>query len=427
VSVQLSRLASGLTVVSHSMLEVETVSLGIWVGTGSRCEREGEHGISHLLEHMAFKGTATRTPQQIAEEIEEVGGDINAATGVDATAYYVKLLGTDLPLALDLLSDILANPLFDEVELAREKDVVLQEIASALDSPEDVVFDLAQAAAYPGQALGRPILGTIESVPQFTPSHLHNYLGTHYGAPNLVLSAAGAVNHDALVREAERRLAHFAPAKPPVFEPAHYQGGWLRSELSFEQTHIVLAFEAPPYGHADYFASHVLAGVLGGGMSSRLFQEARERRGLCYSISSFASGLSDSGMFTIHAATTPDRVADLFGVIRNELENAAEQGVQEKELARVKAQLKMGLLANLESSSARAEQLARHVLVYGRPLATKELLEKVEKVTVADLQRLAQSQLQSKPPSLATVGAILNVASFDAVADKFAFASSQAA
>ena len=426
MSVERSKLRNGLTVVSHAMAEVETVSIGIWIGAGSRSEALGEHGVAHFLEHMAFKGTARRSAKDIAEEIEAVGGDLNAATGVDSTAYCARVLRKDMPLALDILSDIIVSPRFERGELARERDVILQEIAAAMDSPEDIVFDLVQEAAFPDQPVGRPILGTVESVSRFKRAHLGSYLSAHYHGPNMVLAAAGAVDHAALVAEAERRLGSFDTESTPQPESALYAGGARRSDKPFEQTHLVLAFQAPPYRHAEYFTAQICAGALGGGMSSRLFQEVRERRGLCYAIYAFSSGLSDSGMFAIHAAGGPDRAHELFAVIRDELVKAADQGFTADEIARVKAQLKMGLLAGLESSSARAEQLARQILIHGRPLSTEELIERLEQVEAQHLQALVERMLGS-PLSLATVGPILHVARFDRVAEKFTVPSSRAA
>jgi predicted Zn-dependent peptidase len=426
VSIHRSQLGNGLTVVSHAMPEVETVSLGIWIGAGSRSEAAGEHGIAHFLEHMAFKGTARRSARNIAEQIEAVGGDLNAATGVDSTAYYARVLRKDMPVALDILSDIILSPRFDRVELSRERDVILQEIAAAMDSPDDIAFDLVQEAAFPDQSVGRSILGTVDSVGRFKRIHLGIYLSAHYHGPNMVLAAAGAVDHATLMAEAERRLGGFAIEPAPQPERALYAGGARRSNRPFEQTHVVLAFEGVSYRHADYFIAQICAGALGGGMSSRLFQEVRERRGLCYAIYAFASGLTDSGMFTIHAAGGPDRAHELFAVIRDELVKAADKGFRPEELARVKAQLKMGLLAGLESSSARAEQLARQILIHGRPLSTDELVEQVEKVKAEDLQALVARMLAS-PLSLATVGPILNVARFDRVAEKFTVPSTRAA
>jgi predicted Zn-dependent peptidase len=426
VSVEVSKLANGLTIVSHAMPEVETVSIGIWVGAGSRSEATAEHGVAHFLEHMAFKGTARRSTRDIAEEIEAVGGELNAATGIDSTAYYARVLRKDMPLALDILSDIIVSPRFEHMELARERDVILQEIAAAMDSPDDIAFDLVHEAAFPDQPVGRPILGTAESVSRFGRNHLGTYLTAHYHGPNMVLAAAGAVDHQALVAEAERRLDSFVTEAAPQPEVACYAGGVRRSEKVFEQTHLVLAFEGAPYRHADYFTAQICAGALGGGMSSRLFQEVRERRGLCYAVYAFASGLSDSGMFTIHAAGGPERAHELFAVIRDELVKAAEHGFRPEEVARVKAQIKMGLLAGLESSSARAEQLARQILIYGRPLTTDELIDKVEKVQASDLQASMARMLVS-PVSLATVGPIVSVARFDLVTEKFTLPSTRAA
>jgi predicted Zn-dependent peptidase len=426
VSAERSTLKNGLTVVSHTMPEVETVSLGIWVGAGSRSEGQAEHGVAHFLEHMAFKGTARRSARDIVEEIEAVGGDINAATSVDSTGYYARVMPKDVPLALDILSDIILEPRFDSDELHRERDVILQEIAASLDSPEDIVYDFISEAAFPDQPVGRSILGTAESVSRFDRAHLGAYLAAQYHAPNMVLAAAGAVDHGELLAEAERWLSALLEQASPQPQRAIYLGGTKQSDRPFEQTQLMLALEAPPYHHADYFAAQTLAGALGGGMSSRLFQEVRERRGLCYSVYAFSMGLTDSGMFIIHAAGAPEKADELFAVIRSELEQAAERGFAQAEVDRVKAQLKMGLLAGLESSSGRAEQLARHVLFHGRILSPRELIERIEGVEVADLQAMLQRVLLS-PLSLATVGPILNVARFEAVAGKFTVPASKAA
>ncbi|ODA67237.1 PqqF [Methyloligella halotolerans] len=423
---EVSRLSNGLTVASITMPGVETVSLGIWVGAGSRSETASEHGIAHFLEHMAFKGTARRSARDIAEEIEAVGGDINAATGVDSTAYYARVLPGDSPLALDILSDILLNPGFAPDELERERGVILQEIAASLDSPEDTVFDLAQEAAYPAQPLGRPILGTMQSIGAFARDDLSRYLGAHYHAPSMVLAAAGAIEHADLVQLAEQRLSELDATPAPTPEDARYGGGIRHSERYFEQSHLVMGFEAPALHHPEYIQMQMLAGALGGGMSSRLFQEVREKRGLCYAVYSFAHSLADTGTFSVYAATGPEYADELFAVIRDEIRRAADDGFHPDELARVKAQAKMGLFASLESSGARAEQLARHILLYGRPLSTEELLEKVEAVTEEDLRRQAVRLLTS-PLTLATVGPIANRARFDGIAEEFVLPPSKAA
>jgi len=403
VSVERSELANGLTVVSHSMAEVETVSLGIWVGAGSRSEAVSEHGVAHFLEHMAFKGTARRSAKDIAEEIEAVGGDLNAATGVDSTAYYARVLRTDLALALDILSDIIVSPRFDRAELGRERDVILQEIAAALDSPEDIAFDLVQEAAFPNQPVCRPILGTVESVSRFKRAHLGSYLAAHYHGPNMVLAAAGAVDHAALVAEAERRLGSFDTHATPQPESALYAGGARRSEKSFEQTHLVLAFQAPAYRHPDYFTAQICAGALGGGMSSRLFQEVREIRGLCYSVYTFHAPYTDTGFFGLYTGTDPADAPEMMEVIVDVINDAVET-LTEAEVARAKAQMKAGLLMALESCSSRAEQLARHVLAYGRPQTVEELVGRIEAVSVESAQSAARALLSRSRPAVVALG-----------------------
>jgi predicted Zn-dependent peptidase len=426
VSVELACLDNGLTVISQPRPEVETVSLGIWVGAGSRSEIAAEHGIAHFLEHMAFKGTKRRRARDIAEEIEAVGGEINAATGIDSTAYFARVHRQDLALAVDLLSDIILNPIFDPTETDREREVILQEIAAALDQPDDIVFDFAQETAFPNQSVGRSILGTPSSVKRVSRESLGGYLKAHYHAPDMVLAAAGAVEHDALVALAERHLSALDPRPAQAPDPAHYRGGIRRAVDDFEQLHLVLGFEAPGFSHPDYYVAQICASALGGGMSSRLFQEVRERRALCYAIHAFASPLADSGMLSVYAASGPDRAHELLAVVRDELERAAEGGFSEQEISRVKAQAKMGLFATMESSSARAEQLARQVLIWGHPFSTEELLDKVERVSAEDIKRFLQEKLVS-PVSLATVGPILDVARFDGVAAKFTIPAAEAA
>jgi predicted Zn-dependent peptidase len=416
VSVERSELANGLTVVSHAMPEVETVSLGLWIGAGSRSEASAEHGVAHFLEHMAFKGTARRSARDIAEEIEAVGGELNAATGVDSTAYYARVMRKDVALALDILSDIILAPRFDRSELSRERDVILQEIAASMDSPEDIAFDLVQEAAFPGQPVGRPILGTADSVRSFRRTHLGAYLSAHYHAPNMVLAAAGAIDYATLVIEAERRLGALDEATPPQPPGASYGGGVKRSGKPFEQTHLVLAFEAPAYRHPDYFAAQICAGALGGGMSSRLFQEIREQRGLCYAIYTFHTPYSDSGMFGLYAGTDAADVSELMRVVVAELHAAAEN-ISEAEVRRAKAQMKAGLLMALESSGARAEQLARQILNWGRPIPLEELVAKIEAVSVESTRAAGRALIARGQPALAAVGRGRGIESAAAIAE----------
>ncbi len=295
MSIRVTRLSNGLRVATHQMPHLGTVALGVWVASGARHESAREHGISHLLEHMAFKGTARRSAQDIAEEIEQVGGDLNAATSLDTTYYYARVLRDDVAIALDILADIIQNPRYSEDELERERDVILQEIAGTKDSPDDTVYDLAQDAAYTDQPLGRPILGTPASVTSFTTGDLRTFLKARYRAGSMVLSAAGNVDHDALVRHAEAFFKDLGAGQPTTAESAHYVGGARASEKPFEQAHVVMGFEGMAYKDPAFYAAQVFSGLFGGGMSSRLFQEVREKRGLCYSIYSSAWGLGGHG------------------------------------------------------------------------------------------------------------------------------------
>ncbi|WP_439542191.1 M16 family metallopeptidase [Hyphomicrobium sp.] len=404
MTVQITRLGNGLTVVTDAMTHVETTSLGIWVNVGARDEQPAENGISHFLEHMSFKGTATRSAQAIAEEIEAVGGELNAATGLETTAYFARVLKGDEGVAIELIADILLNSSFSSDELEREREVILQEIASTRDMPDDIAFELVNEAAYPAQAVGRPILGPAVNVKRFSPADLSTFLATHYLPGSMVLSVAGDVQHEALVRHAEALFGGLSSKLVKAQEAAHYQGGVRWHPKRFEQSHLVLGFEAPSYRDQAYFTAQVFSGLLGGGMSSRLFQEAREKRGLCYSIYSSAWSLNDTGLLAVHAATGPEMMASLIDITCGELEDVARQGPSTAELNRAKAQLKAGLLMSLESSSARAEQMARHLLAHGRIIGRDELIQNVDAVSVEDVGRFAQLML-ARPPSVAVVGA----------------------
>ncbi|HEY7670495.1 MAG TPA: pitrilysin family protein [Hyphomicrobium sp.] len=400
----ITTLNNGLRVVTHTMPHLETVSLGLWVGAGARHETEREHGISHFLEHMAFKGTRRRSAQQIAEEIEEVGGELNAATSLETTAYFARVLKGDEGVALGLIADILQNSVFARPELEGERQVILQEIAATRDSPDDVGYDLLNDAAFPHQPVGRAILGTPESVRRFTPGDLKGFLKRRYSPENMVISAAGSVRHAHVVRHAEAQFGGLSGKGRPVADrPAKYVGGTRVSEKPFEQSHILIGFPGPSYREEEFFTAQVFSGLFGGGMSSRLFQEVREKRSLCYAIYSTAWGLKDAGMLGIHAATGADLMGALIDVIGAELKRAAEELPSGPELARAKAQLKAGLLMGLESSSSRAEQMARHLLSHGRVLSTAELIAKVDDVTPERVRSFV-GKLAASTPAIALVG-----------------------
>lgn len=404
MTAQVTTLKNGIRIASHGMDHVETVSLGLWVGAGARHERGHEHGLSHLLEHMAFKGTATRSARRIAEEIEEVGGELNAATGLDSTAYFARVLKGDDKVALELIADILLNSAYDDAELEKERDVILQEIASTKDDPEDVAYELMQETAFPGQSLGRPILGTPASVRDATAGALRAFLERTYVPGNMVFSAAGAIDHECWVRHVEALFGGLTSASQGEEVPARYAGGLAASEKPFEQTHLLIGFPAPSTLDRDYLTAHVLSGLLGGGMSSRLFQEIREKRGLCYAIYSTVWALKDAGMLTLHAATGSKSLDALSTLAAAEFASIADKGPSDGELLRAKAQLKAGLLMAYESSSVRAEQMARHLLVHGRLIPPAELVEKVDAVT-GDRVRSLASQLTRQPATVVVTGA----------------------
>jgi predicted Zn-dependent peptidase len=418
MTVRLSRLESGLTVISHPMDELESAALGVWVGAGSRSEEEHEHGLSHLLEHMAFKGTHRRTALEIAEEIEAVGGEVNAATSVETTAYYARILKNDVPLALDILADILQDSAFDPKELAREQHVIVQEIGAALDTPDDRVYDLFTEAAYPSQPIGRTILGTPETVRAAASPMLDAYLGRHYRGPRMVLAAAGALDHDRLVELAAERFAPLGREPGPDPVPAVYRGGDLRQSRDLMETQLIVGFEGRPYTSEGFYTAQVLSAVLGGGMSSRLFQEVRERRGLCYSIYAFHWSFSDTGMLGVHAAAGPGDVGELMPVILGELERAAHD-IGETELMRAKAQLRAGLLMTLENPAARAGQLARQILLFGRHIPVVELAERIDAITVEEIRKLAEDIITGSRPTLAAVGPLDGLMSAEKVAERF--------
>ncbi|MBI5130318.1 MAG: insulinase family protein [Rhodopseudomonas palustris] len=404
MSVEVSKLPSGLTVVTDTMPHLETAALGVWTGVGGRDEKADEHGISHLLEHMAFKGTTKRTSREIAEEIEAVGGDLNAGTSTETTAYYARVMKADVPLALDVLSDILANPSFEAEELEREKSVIVQEIGAAQDTPDDVVFEYLNELCYPEQPIGRSLLGTAKTLKGFNRDKLQSYLSTHYRGPDMVVAAAGAVDHKRIVEEVSHRFASFDAAPAPKPQPAMFGAGGSRVvRRDLEQAHLTLALEGLPQSDKSLFSLQVFTNILGGGMSSRLFQEVREKRGLCYSIYTFHAPYADTGFFGLYTGTDPDDAPEMMEVIVDVINDAVET-LTDAEIARAKAQMKAGLLMALESCSSRAEQLARHILAYGRPLSVDELVAKIDAVSIETTRHAARELMSRSRPAVVALG-----------------------
>ncbi|AJY46377.1 M16 family metallopeptidase [Martelella endophytica] len=419
MTVEYTRLPSGLTVVTQNMPHIESVAIGTWIKSGSRNELRNEHGIAHLLEHMAFKGTGRRTARQIAEEIENVGGEVNAATSTETTSYYARVLKDHLPLAVDILADILTNSSFDEEELAREKNVIMQEIGAANDIPDDVVFDNFAGAAYRDQMIGRPILGTPDTVMAFTPDDIRRYLARNYTTDRIFIVATGAVRHDEFVRMVEDRFAALPlkPETPPMMEAAAYTGGEVRETRQLSDAQVILGFEGPAYHAQDFYCSQILANVLGGGMSSRLFQEVREVRGLCYSVYSFHWGFSDSGVFAVHAATGGEQLPELIPVIIDELHRAADT-VDVTEIDRARAQIRAQLLMGQESAAARAGQIARQVMLWGRPIPNEEMMMRIENITPKRLTDLAGRTFFDAMPTLSAIGPLEQLSPLDAIIEE---------
>ena len=401
---QLSVLPNGLRIVTDTMPGLSTAAIGIWVDVGSRHEAAEQSGIAHLWEHMAFKGTARRSAFDIVAEIENVGGQLNAYTGREATAYYARVMKDDVPLSLDILADILFHSTVPEDELVKERAVVIQEIGQVNDTPDDIIYDHFQTYAYPDMALGRPVLGSIPTVNNVTRDDILKFIGRSYHAGSLVISAAGAVDHDAIVRQCEQLFGHL-PHKPLLESaPALYCGGGFREQRPLDQVHLIMGFDGVSLHDPDYYTQQVYSMLLGGGMSSRLFQEIREKRGLVYSIHSFGSSFSECGLFGVYAGTGDEEVAAMIPVIADELKKSAGR-LPHDEISRARAQVKAGFLMTLESCMARAELWAGQLLTFGRLMPVDDILQKIDDVTADNIQNLSQRMLSS-PLSVIAIGPI---------------------
>jgi predicted Zn-dependent peptidase len=417
-SVQITTLDNGFRIVTENMPGLKSASLGVWVSAGCRHERLEQNGIAHFLEHMAFKGTQKRNALEIAEAIEDVGGYINAYTSREMTAYYVRVLEDDVPLAMDVISDIVLNSIFDPKELEIERGVILQEIGQSLDTPDDIIFDWLQETAYPDQSMGRPILGPAERVRAFSREDLENFVGEHYGPEQMVLAAAGAVDHDQLVQAATEAFGHLKPTPKFITAKAEFVGGEMRTVKDLEQAHFALSLESASYLDDDIYTAQIYATALGGGMSSRLFQEVREKRGLCYSIYASAGAFADSGMMTVYAGTSGDDVAGLANITVDELKRAATD-MSDEEVARARAQMKAGMLMGLEGASSRCERLARTVSIFNRVPHLDEVIAKVDAVDAKRVMDFA-ADLCVKPPALALYGPVTDAPDVAQIAKRLA-------
>jgi len=417
LTVKLHTLSNGFRIVTEHMPGLQSASIGIWVTAGGRHETPQQNGIAHFLEHMAFKGTERRNALQIAEAIEDVGGYINAYTSREVTAYYARVLKNDVPLAMDVIGDILLNPVFDQREIEVERGVILQEIGQALDTPDDVIFDWLQERAYPDQPMGRTILGPEERVKAFGREDLSGFIGQHYGPERMVLAAAGGVDHDEIVKLAEEMFGHMTPGSKLIDTPARFAGGEYRREKSLEQAHFALGLESPDYRDDDIYKAQIYSVALGGGMSSRLFQEVREKRGLCYTIYASTGAYSDSGMTTIYAGTSGEQIGELAAITIDELKRAADD-MSPKEIDRARVQMKAGMLMGLESPSSRAERLARMVGIWGRVPGLEETVEKIDAVTNEDVRTFAEHMATQARAALALYGPVTNAPDLDQLQER---------
>ena len=416
---KLTTLPNGLRVATRLMSGLHSAALGIWVNAGGRNERADQNGIAHFLEHMAFKGTTTRTALQIAEAIEDVGGYVNAYTSRETTAYYVRVLQEDVALAFDVMADIVLNPIFDPREIEVERGVILQEIGQSLDTPDDIIFDWLQAAAYPDQAIGRTILGPADRVSSFGKPDLAGFVSENYGPGQMVIAAAGAVDHDAIVRLAEAAFGHLKPVNQPSREAARWQGLETRKIKKLEQAHFAMALEGPGYLDPDFYAAQIFSSAVGGGMSSRLFQKIREEHGLCYTIFAQSGFHDDTGMLTVYAGTGADDIAKLANLTVDEIKRAAED-LTEAEVARAKAQLRASLLMALESPTAQAERMARTLAIWGRIPDPAEVAEKIAAVSMVEIRDHAIRLLSQPRPALALYGPVKSAPSRDDLTERLA-------
>lgn len=398
----ITKIDNGMRIITCPTSHTETTSISIWADVGSRYETIENNGISHFLEHMAFKGTTNRNAKQIAEEFDSIGGLVNASTSREHTSYYAKTLKEDFETGAEILSDILLNSTFDQQEMERERQVILQELAMTNDTPDDIVFDYYQQTAFPNQSLGRSILGTTNNIMNISKYDLRKYMEEHYTPERIVVSVGGNIEHKKVVDFFSKRFENLKNNKSIKKEKPTYTGGVFRKEKDLEQTHLVIGFEGLSYHDADIYKIQILSGILGGGFSSRLFQEIREKRGLAYSISAHTTSYSDTGLFTIYTGVDPANVRECLNVLDEELKKAAGT-ITEEELERAKKQAIAPLIMGIESSSFRAEDSARNYICLNRQIPILETINKVKNITLLDIQCCLKNIL-SKTPTLAAIG-----------------------
>ena len=414
---KITELDNGLKIVTQNMPGLETVSMGIWNAVGGRDEIETNNGVAHLLEHMAFKGTTTKNALQIAETIENVGGDINAYTSKEITAYYVKLLADDLHYGVDILTDILQNSTFAEDELNRERGVIIQEIGMYLDTPDDMIFDYWQEKAYPNQPMGRSILGKTDIIKNISREEVKNFMMNHYNPKKMIISAAGKINHDKFVDSIKKLCTNLPSGLKNSRIKADYMSGEYREDKKLEQIHLLLGFEGIDYNHDDFYSLLVYSSLLGGGMSSRLFQEIREKRGLVYDIHSFSGSYTDTGIFGVGCGTGETQIKELIPILCDEL-NKSLENIIEKEVNRGKAQLKVNQMMRRERANSRCTSAAYQLLIHNRVIEPSEIIKKIDEVSVDTVKRVAK-KIISGPIAISSIGPIKNLENIEQIQNRF--------
>ncbi|HUA34507.1 MAG TPA: pitrilysin family protein [Candidatus Binataceae bacterium] len=403
--VKKSVLSNGVRILTESMPTMVSTTIGIWVENGSRYETPAENGTSHFIEHLLFKGTTKRTAAQIAEEVDAVGGVLNAFTGKEYTCYYAKVLGQDLDMTTDLLADIFLESVFNAEDLERERQVVLQEISQAEDTPDDFIHDLFTLNFWKGHPLAAPIFGTVETVNGIDRDDLRTFMKARYRSERVFISAAGQVDHEKLVERCERLFGSIPGNGQPdpvvAPKPRHYL---INQQKKLEQAHLCIGSPGIGQSHPLRYAGYVLNTALGGGMSSRLFQEVRENRGHVYTIYSFVSSYIDSGYFAIYAGTNPEWVQEVLEVTVGELKKLAHDGLTSPELARAKSQLKGNMLLGMESTDSRMNRLARNEIYYRRDVPIQELAQAIDNVNNDQIVELASSWFKADQMALVTLG-----------------------
>ena len=398
-------LDNGLRILTERMTQVRSISIGVWLTRGSRHESAERSGIAHFVEHMLFKGTGTRSAEDIAQAIDSIGGQLDAFTAKEYASYYIKVLDEHLPLAIDILSDIVRNPAFAAEDIEREKKVVLEEIKMVEDTPDDLVHELFTQGFWENHPLGRPILGTKETVESFTSELLRDYFKRVYTAKNLIVSAVGNLEHDR-VRDlvAEKFGSLVEPGEPAQDEAPRVVPNILVRNKELEQSHLCLGVGSYPQNHDDRYSSYVLNTLLGGSMSSRLFQNVREKRGLAYAVFSGLSAYRDAGSFTVYAGCSNEAVGEVIDLIVEELRGVKQKPVPEAELQRSKDHLKGSLMLSLENTASRMSHLARQEIYFDRQFGLDETLQGIEAVTSADVLRVAADLFQNGSLSATVLG-----------------------